>query len=166
MCYWQVSLGYESLPDWTRLNSGSCTFDSFSSLAVCSKCVDISSHIVKSCNNSECQLSLPAGPSIQGHGGQINSSVTNISARLSDIEPSVFQFSSLISKRMNNFDVVVAWECALSYCVNTYSASVTDGIIEQYGMYLSKSVLPFAGNLSGHETNLGARAPAHFLLSL
>ena len=41
------------------------------------------------------------------------------------------RFSSLISKRINDPDEVLAFECALSYCVNTYFASVTDGNIEQ-----------------------------------
>ena len=41
------------------------------------------------------------------------------------------RFSSLISKGMNESNDVLAWECALSYCVNTYFASVTNGNIEQ-----------------------------------
>ncbi len=41
------------------------------------------------------------------------------------------QFSSLISKVMNNTYDTTAWECTLFYCVNRYSASVTDGAIQQ-----------------------------------
>ena len=43
----------------------------------------------------------------------------------------MLRFSSLFSKRMNDSDDVLAWECTLSYCVNTYSALVTDGDVEQ-----------------------------------
>ena len=110
----------------------SCTWNSFSSLAVCSECANITSYVEKSCNASGCyELNLPGGPSISGFGSQINSSVTNISAELRAIEASVVQFSSLISKKMNDSDDTFAWECALSYCINTYSTSVTDGIINQ-----------------------------------
>lgn len=84
------------------------------------------------CSGSVCYgLSIPGGPSLFGLGGQINSSVTHISTNLSDIEASVVRFSSLISKRMNNSYDFLAWECALSYCVNTHLASVTDGDTEQ-----------------------------------
>lgn len=48
-----------------------------------------------------------------------------------EIEASVLQFSSLTSKVMNNTQDITAWECAMFYCVNQYSASVTDGVIQQ-----------------------------------
>ena len=42
------------------------------------------------------------------------------------------RFSTLSSKNMNEWDNVhEAWECSLSYCVNTYLASVTNGEIKQ-----------------------------------
>lgn len=66
-----------------------------------------------------------------GFGGQINSTVTHVSKDLDEIEASVVRFSSLFSKRMNDSDDVMAWECVLSYCVNTYLASVTNGDVEQ-----------------------------------
>lgn len=116
----------------TPLNFNSCTWNSFSSLAICSKCLNITSLVDKNCSNSGCYgVSLPGGPSLFGFGGQINSSVTHISTKLDDIEASVVRFSSLVSKRMNKSDDVLAWECVLSYCVNTYLASVTDGDIKQ-----------------------------------
>ena len=67
-----------------------------------------------------------------GFGGQINSTVSRISSDLEEIEPSVLQFSTLISKTMENSDDASAWECALSYCVNTYSAAVHDGDFEEH----------------------------------
>ena len=41
------------------------------------------------------------------------------------------RFSSLYSKRMNDWDDLIGMECVLSYCVNIYHASVTNGNIEQ-----------------------------------
>ncbi|KAF6222142.1 hypothetical protein HO133_001228 [Letharia lupina] len=97
-----------------------------------SKCLNVTSSVEKRCNDSGCyELFLPGGPSLSGFGGQINSSISQVSTDLDDIEASVVRFSSLFSKRMNDSDDVQAWECALLYCVNTYFASVTDGDIDQ-----------------------------------
>ena len=116
----------------THLIFYSCTWEGFASLAVCSKCANITSLVEKSCNATGCyELSLPGGPSLFGFGGQINSSITSISPDLTKIEASVAQFSSLISKTINNTDDTNAWECAMYYCVNEYSSSVTDGAIYQ-----------------------------------
>ncbi|KAF6231562.1 hypothetical protein HO173_010314 [Letharia columbiana] len=113
-------------------STGNCTWNSFSSLAICSKCLNVTSSVEKRCNDSGCyEFFLPGGPSLLGFGGQINSSVSQVSTDLDDIEASVVRFSSLFSKRMNDSDDVQAWECALLYCVNTYFASVTDGDIDQ-----------------------------------
>ena len=91
------------------LNFCSCTWNDFSSLAICSKCLNITSSVERTCGDSGCyELSLPGGPSLFGSGGQINSSVTHISTDLDDIEASVVRFSSLISKRMNDSDDVLA----------------------------------------------------------
>ena len=99
---------------------------------MCSTCVDITNSIQKSCNATGChELWLPEGPKISGYGGQINSSVTNISQKLKDLEASVVQFSTLISKHKNDFEDARAWECALYYCVNEYTATVTDGTFSQ-----------------------------------
>lgn len=58
--------------------------------------------------------------------------MTRISSELEHLEPSVLQFSSLISKPVNSSEGASAWECALSYCVNTYSTAVRDGTFEQH----------------------------------
>lgn len=116
----------------TSLILRSCTWQSVSSLAVCSKCINITSYVETSCSASGCyEVSLPGGPILSGFGRQINSSVTNISPELEEIEASVVQFSFLISNREKNSDDAVAWECLLSYCVNKYSTSVTDGVVHQ-----------------------------------
>ena len=101
-------------------------------MAICSKCLNITSSVEKTFNGSgSYDLFLPGGPTLLGFGGQINTSVSRISKDLNDIEASVFRFSSLTTKSMDETDDIQAWECSLSYCVNTYFASVTDGEIEQ-----------------------------------
>lgn len=88
--------------------------------------------VEKTCNEGGCyKLHLPGGPSLFGSEGQINSTVSHISKDLDDIEASVVRFSSLSSKRMNDWDSLIGMECVLSYCVNMYHASVTNGDIEQ-----------------------------------
>lgn len=108
--------------------SGNCTWPSFSSLAVCTRCVNVTSYVEKSCNQSGCyKLSLPSGPTISGLGSQINSSLTNISPNLKEIYASVVQFTSLMSNRAGKSNDTLATECALWYCVQNYTASVDGG---------------------------------------
>lgn len=95
--------------------------------------MNISSYIQKSCNDTGCyELNLPNGPSISGFGGEINTTTTRISSELEHLEPSVIQFSSLISKPVDSSKDATAWECALSYCVKTYSTAVRDGSFKQH----------------------------------
>ena len=112
--------------------TGNCTWPEFSSLAVCSKCENITSLVKKACNSSGCHLlSLPNGPTLSGLGGQINATVTNISSSLNQIQASVFKFSTLVSKRIEDPNNAYAVECAMYYCVQTYTASVEDSVISQ-----------------------------------
>ena len=116
------------------LNIDSCTWNTLASLAICSKCLNITSLIEKTCGEAGCyKFLLPGGPSLLGFGEQINSTVSHVAKDLDDIEASVVRFSSLSAKKMDGWDNVQteAFECSLSYCVNTYLASVTDGEIEQ-----------------------------------
>ncbi|KAL9599747.1 MAG: hypothetical protein Q9219_003630 [cf. Caloplaca sp. 3 TL-2023] len=113
-------------------STGHCSWQDFSSLAVCSRCVNVTSYLERQYTDGKCHwLGLPGGPALSGSGGQINASVTNISSELHGIEPSVVRFSSLVSKTANDFDQVQAVECSLFYCVGKYDATVTDGIMSQ-----------------------------------
>ena len=112
--------------------TGNCSWGSFSSLAVCSQCVDISSYIQKGCSGDDCsRYALPGGPSVSGLERQINSSVTNISSSLAKIEASIVKFSSLTSNKVEKPANATAIECAMWYCVRSYTASVTDGVISE-----------------------------------
>ncbi|KAL8660521.1 MAG: hypothetical protein Q9202_006476 [Teloschistes flavicans] len=113
-------------------STGDCSWRSLTSLAICSKCVDITSYVEKHCTNDKCYLlSLPNGPVLSGLGGQINASTTNISSELHGIMPSVLRFSSLISKKVSDPNDVYAVECSMFYCVGKYNASVSNGIADQ-----------------------------------
>ena len=112
--------------------TGNCTWPEFSTLAVCSKCEDITSLVEKFCNDTGCyMISLPNGPTLTGFGGQINASVSNISASLYEIEASVVKFTSLVSKRIEDSNDALAVECAMWYCVQTYRASVENSVMSQ-----------------------------------
>lgn len=113
-------------------STGNCTWPNVSSLAVCNRCENITSFVKKDCNDTGCHLlSLPNGPSLSGLGGQINSSVTNISTSLNEIQASVFKFSTLVSKRVDVPQDAFAIECAMWYCIQTYATSVKDSVIRQ-----------------------------------
>ncbi|KAL8735955.1 MAG: hypothetical protein Q9166_000517 [cf. Caloplaca sp. 2 TL-2023] len=113
-------------------STGDCSWQNFSSLAICSRCVDIMSYVEKECTNGKCHLLyIPNGPMLSGLGGQINSSVTNISSELQGIEPSVLRFTSLLSKKVSDPKDALAVECSMFYCVGNYAASVTNGVADQ-----------------------------------
>ena len=112
--------------------TGNCTWSPFNSLAVCSKCDNITNEIKRNCNSDgACVVSLPEGPMLFGYGAQINSSVTNISSSLMEIQPSVFKFSSLRSDNVNESGHASAMECTMWYCINTYTATVVDGVMRE-----------------------------------
>lgn len=114
-------------------STGDCSWQDFSSLAICSRCVDITSHVEKKCTDGKCHLLyIPNGPTLSGLGGQINSSTTNISSELQGIEPSVLRFTSLLSKKVSDPEGALAIECSMFYCIGKYAASVTGGIAEQH----------------------------------
>ena len=113
-------------------STGDCSWENFTSLAICSRCVDITSHVEKECTNGKCHLLyIRNGPTLSGLGGQINSSTTNISSELQGIEPSVLRFTSLLSKKVSDPDDALAVECSLFYCIGKYASSVTDGMVDQ-----------------------------------
>ncbi|KAL8842161.1 MAG: hypothetical protein Q9176_002854 [Flavoplaca citrina] len=113
-------------------STGDCSWENFTSLAICSRCVDITSHVEKECTNGKCHLLyIRSGPTLSGLGGQINSSTTNISSELQGIEPSVLRFTSLLSKKVSDPDDALAVECSLYYCIGKYASSVTDGMVDQ-----------------------------------
>ncbi|KAI4151275.1 MAG: hypothetical protein L6R39_002072 [Caloplaca ligustica] len=113
-------------------STGHCSWRNFSSLAVCSRCVNVTSYVKESCTDGKCySFSLPNGPVLTGLGGQINSSVTNISSELHRIEPSVLRFTSLISRDVSKAHSVSAVECSMFYCVGKYVATVKDGVVSQ-----------------------------------
>ncbi|KAG6989739.1 hypothetical protein G7Y79_00065g094500 [Physcia stellaris] len=141
-------------------STGNCTWPEFSSLAVCSKCENITSLVEKSCNDSGCyMLSLPNGPTLSGLGGQINASTTNISSSLNQIQASVFKFSSLISKRIKDPDDALAMECAMWYCVQTYQASVEDAMINQHILRSWRNDSATLGQSSDLIYNVSASSP-------
>ncbi len=112
--------------------TGNCMWSAFTSLAVCNRCLDITDEIEKTCDEKgNCRLSLHNGPMLFGSGAQINTSVTSISSPLKEIQPSVIKFSSLRSKKADNSGYASAMECAMWYCVNTYTATVVDGKLTQ-----------------------------------
>lgn len=114
-------------------STGHCSWQNFTSLAVCSRCVNATSYVEKNCTDGQCySLSLPNGPVLTGLGGQINSSISNITSELHGIEPSVLRFTTLVSREVSNPHVdALAVECSMFYCVAKYDASVKDGVVSQ-----------------------------------
>lgn len=109
-------------------STGHCTWLTFASLAICSKCVDLSSLVKKKCAETGCsRISVPGGPTLSGSGGQLNCTLTNISTSLNEINASVVRFSSLKYRRTNQSDMITATECSMWYCVQSFDSSTVDG---------------------------------------
>ncbi|KAL8785501.1 MAG: hypothetical protein Q9213_003327 [Squamulea squamosa] len=140
-------------------STGDCSWQNFTSLAICSQCIDITSHVEKECPDGKCHLLyIPNGPMLSGLGGQINNTITNISSELEGIEPSVLRFTSLLSKKVADPNDAFAVECSLFYCIGKYAASVSDGVAHQ-------TLLASWRNDSAHldtKTDLILNPPASF----
>ena len=119
----------------TTCPTGNCTFDAYSTLAVCSKCVDVSESI--ECTDGSCakgsRIQLPdGGLSLDPDTGFLNmtsdTSYSNISA-LSDTGPLIARHRGIGS--VDSKTPPYAVECAVYWCVNTYTSAVTNGIFNE-----------------------------------
>ena len=113
-------------------STGNCSYPTFSSLAICNTCVNITEYVKKSCDQTGCyELRLPGGISLSGLGGQINASMSKISPDLRSIEASIVQIGILTSKSVAEPDDARAFECAFYYCINQYRTFVSGSVFKQ-----------------------------------
>ena len=113
-------------------STGNCSYPTFSSLAICNECVNITKYVSRSCDQTGCyELRLPGGISLSGLGGQINASMSKISPDLHSIEASIVRIGILTSKSVTEPDAARALECAFYYCVNQYRTFVSGSVIKQ-----------------------------------
>lgn len=127
-----------AIPDYFCYTAN-CTWLNYSSLGACSRCADISSHIIKSCtpmpaldlaNNTGCDILLPNG---FGLGGPERLR-TNVMAMSTDYNPLVYTnysdpfaiVQSIVAYNtlfVNNSTLINATECVLFPCVISYDSA-------------------------------------------
>lgn len=137
----------------TTCPTGNCTFPAFQSLAVCSSCKDLTPSINETCHNATldygegprsrriyCQLSLKNGLKVNLTDMDNIYGATAASGFLPPVSSSEFgdsllNFSIIRGPRENQDGDVVrqssAAQCSLFWCVNTYSARVKNGQLEE-----------------------------------
>lgn len=113
-------------------STGNCTFDEFDSLAICDECANITDRLTKTTNSSGTFWALPNGfiieeteDTVASTGGsydplvlQAGLPIVNITA----IQPCAEENQGCIPS---------AQECMLHWCVNRYSANVSQGIYHE-----------------------------------
>ncbi|KAL9109886.1 MAG: hypothetical protein Q9187_008116 [Circinaria calcarea] len=132
--------------------TGNCTWPSqYSSLAICSTCADITNRIRKECsfdkdsNSTYCKLALPLqnGPllpiglffsdgSLLKAASILNVSSPSESLTLGNLTDTFARFASLSqSRESQDYSPPKATECTLYFCVNTYEATVSVGVLNE-----------------------------------
>ena len=128
--------------------TGNCTWQQYSTLAVCSQCLDLSDLVHNEEDNCEGGCSLPNGLRVDilqssyypqwAFPGPANFSADLEPIRLHDVGYAILNFT-LLSISNRTFDDVLdhpriypsALECALYWCINTYNASVESSITNE-----------------------------------
>jgi len=120
----------DSINDLVNCTTGDCDFGLYSSLAVCSKCADISDMIVAPCDQDNCQVGQRIrlsddSLSLDAVNGYVNitSDTTYPNASILDgIGPLIAHYKVLGWVELP----AQAVECAVYWCVNTYEGNMTD----------------------------------------
>lgn len=116
-----------------RCQTGNCTFPSdggatFSTLAMCQSCIDISDTITYNytSDNGNMDASIPSGASIYSPNVVFESMADSTS-----FPESVFSFEALMSQGVGNETSGFAIACGMNPCLKTFGANVTDSIYHE-----------------------------------
>ena len=124
-----------------RCSTGNCTFPPYSSLAVCTKCVDVT-HLVaqNGCSVSgsitQCtNYTLPNNLVLNGYSEFINSStgMTPNTKMLDSYGSTLVNLSMLVSQ--SAFEAtpgdIRAYDCSIYFCLQKYQASFNNGVFKE-----------------------------------
>jgi hypothetical protein len=122
-------------------STGNCTWPLFLSLAVCSKCANITNLVRHNCTDREyeeryCDYSLPNGQVAIGASGLPETMVVTAmpasnTTSFQNITNSLVAFSIMRTTETWDLYDPEAIECVLYYCVQQYNASVSGGVLTQ-----------------------------------
>ncbi len=128
--------------DWSYATyscpSGNCKYSHYASLGVCSRCVDLTAQLKRHCpvyaNDSDvshgCEVWLPNNSSLNAgtaHKGNVmhmnipDESILDVKEPVVTVIDSITAFNTFLVQENTT---VVASECALTWCVRSYEASI------------------------------------------
>lgn len=130
---WFAPSSMSTLPDYQTqygCESGTCTWESVQTLAVCQKCADITTSIE---DDTEYYY-IPNGPSITTSNGLLNmigNTSLPESTTLTEVQPLIAYFSAISANTSGLGSSPTAAECALYWCVNEYDQALLNGNMNQ-----------------------------------
>lgn len=136
--------------------TGNCTWPIFSSLGVCSDCVNRTDLITKNCSDSrDCSFSLPNVPTTIHEGSSLNifinaTTASNMSG-LPSFDSTITQFQVMVDPDGGVGNTApLAFGCSLYYCIKTYQTSVRLGNLTEEILftYPNSSTAPQAQNIN------------------
>lgn len=144
-------------------STGNCTFEQYSSLYVCSQCVNVTSLIDTTCtsgnsSSSSCTYTLPNGLNATEGQTLLQTSTGALSTgEFDDKGPVISNFSSILIDAN-----VSALDCILYFCGKIYNSSVVHGSFEE-----TTKAIVHAGNDDTDDSggNLTVTIPASLLSS-
>jgi hypothetical protein len=118
-------------------STGNCTFEQYSSLFVCSRCVNVTSLIKTTCTSGNpspsspyCLYTLPNGLNATGDHSLLQTSTGALSTtEFDNAGPVISNFSAILIS--DNDPVVSALDCILYFCAKIYHSSVVRGAFHE-----------------------------------
>ncbi|KAJ9602162.1 hypothetical protein H2200_013282 [Cladophialophora chaetospira] len=121
-----------------QCSTGNCTFPPYSSLAICTKCANITQMVARNdCSvvppfGTQCtNYTLPNDLVLNGHGELINSSTSTLSNTkiLDSYGSNLANISFLLSQSAiaSTPDDIRAYECSIYFCLQKYQSSFNNG---------------------------------------
>lgn len=117
-------------------STGNCTFEQYSSLFVCSRCVNVTPLIQSTCTSGNpspsspyCVYTLPNGLNATSHTLLQTSTGALSTMELDNAGPVISNFSSILAS--DNDPGFLALDCILYFCAKIYHSSVVRGTFHE-----------------------------------
>jgi hypothetical protein len=149
-------------------STGNCTFEQYSSLFVCSRCVNVTSLIQSTCtggnsslSSPSCVYTLPNGLNATEGYTLLRTSIGALSTtELDNAGPVISNFSSILSN-FDNDPALSALDCILYFCAKTYHSSVIRGTFRE-----TTEATVHADSVQSGDSNLTVTIPPSLLSSV
>ncbi|EXJ54306.1 hypothetical protein A1O7_09644 [Cladophialophora yegresii CBS 114405] len=129
----------------TQCSTGNCTFPAYTSLAVCSKCVNVTRLVARNgctgsgssirCSSYTLPNQLLLQGDLQGDGGLINSSstVTPHQEVVENLGSSLTNLSIIVSRARYGItpDDIRAYDCSIYFCLQKYQTDLRNGVFKE-----------------------------------